>query len=168
VLAERAPAHLFVVYPRDADDPRLQPLERRRGKRARYTTICRRLIERARELGKLIEQSQFLRYASREVTWPFIESCALVTASRVCAAWVRCNIACDSGKLAALSFPSDSLEIGRPDPEPRSTLPRPQAKGHPWPVGNGCPAVGSTDGRLVRYLDLRSGPRTTSTSSQRF
>jgi hypothetical protein len=46
-------------YTRDADDPRLQPtpLERRRGKRARYTTICRRLVERARELGKLIEQS---------------------------------------------------------------------------------------------------------------
>jgi hypothetical protein len=45
-------------YTRDTDDPRLPPTpsERRRGKRAApYVTVCRRLVARAGELGKLIE-----------------------------------------------------------------------------------------------------------------
>lgn len=44
-------------YTRDVDDTRLErtPSERRRGKRADYVTVCRRLVERARDLGRLIE-----------------------------------------------------------------------------------------------------------------
>lgn len=42
---------------RDVDDPRLDPTpaEKRRGKRANYSTVCRRLVERAGDLGLLIE-----------------------------------------------------------------------------------------------------------------
>lgn len=44
-------------YTRDVDDPRIDPTpaEKRRGKRARYTTVCRRLVEEARSRGLLIE-----------------------------------------------------------------------------------------------------------------
>jgi hypothetical protein len=44
-------------YTGDVNDPRLDPTpaEKRRGKRADNVTICGRLVERASELGKLIE-----------------------------------------------------------------------------------------------------------------
>jgi hypothetical protein len=52
-----APSHPLYEYTRDVDDPRLEPTpaEKRRGKRADYTTVCRRLVERASALGLLIE-----------------------------------------------------------------------------------------------------------------
>lgn len=44
-------------WTRDIDDPRLErtPAEKRRGFRERYTTVCRRLVNQARERGLLIE-----------------------------------------------------------------------------------------------------------------
>lgn len=44
-------------WTRDIDDPKLErtPAEKRRGFRERYTTVCRRLVNEARERGLLIE-----------------------------------------------------------------------------------------------------------------
>jgi len=44
-------------YTHDVDDPRLDrtPSEKKRGLKANYTTVCRRLVEEASQRGKLIE-----------------------------------------------------------------------------------------------------------------
>lgn len=44
-------------YTRDIDDPRLErtPSEKKRGYHERYTTVCRRLVNQARERGLLID-----------------------------------------------------------------------------------------------------------------
>ncbi len=44
-------------YTRDVDDPRIDPTpaEKRRGKRAKYVTVCRRLVEEASRRGCIIE-----------------------------------------------------------------------------------------------------------------
>lgn len=55
-------------FTRDIDDARIDPTpsEKRRGRRARYTTVCRRLVEEARSRGLLIEpEAARVRPASR-------------------------------------------------------------------------------------------------------
>jgi hypothetical protein len=44
-------------YTRDVDDPRLDrtPAEKRRGLRAKYVTVCRRLVDEARQRGLIID-----------------------------------------------------------------------------------------------------------------
>lgn len=44
-------------YTRDVNDPRIDPTpaEKRRGKRAKYVTVCRRLVEEASRRGCIIE-----------------------------------------------------------------------------------------------------------------
>ena len=57
--AEAVEVYIGPLYEwsRDVNDPRLErtPAERRRGYRARYTSVCRRLVNEARERGLLID-----------------------------------------------------------------------------------------------------------------